>query len=96
MADILIRGMEMPISGATFRVVEDLEGNKFLTSADYMNGLYYPLVEIPPHGDLIDRDKLFPVYADLLDGGDVKAVIPRICIDLAHVIIPKSEVENNG
>lgn len=47
MADIIIYGMKMPISGAIFRVVEDLEGNKFLTSADCMNGLYYRIENAP-------------------------------------------------
>ena len=58
MGDVLVKGMKMPISGAIFRVVEDIEGNKFLTSADCMNGLYYPLVEVPPHGRLVDADEL--------------------------------------
>lgn len=28
---VIIKGMEMPVSGTTYRVVEDLEGNKYLT-----------------------------------------------------------------
>lgn len=43
--------------------------------------------ELPPHGRLIDADALFPIYADLLDGGDVQAVVPKVTIDLAPTII---------
>jgi len=46
------------------------------------------VIPVPDHGDLIDRDELFPIYADLLDGGDVKAVVPKCVIDTAPTIIP--------
>ena len=52
-----------------------------------------PLIKLPPHGRLIDADALYPIYADLLDGGDVKAVIPKIVIDTAPTIIEAEEEE---
>lgn len=56
---IIIKGMDMPVSGARYRVVEDLEGNKFLTSDGYFNGMYYPISSLPAnHGKMIDGDAL--------------------------------------
>lgn len=51
---ILIRGMEMPTSGQVIAIYK-LQG-KFYASA---NGTELcPLIEIPPHGRLIDADAL--------------------------------------
>lgn len=92
MADIIIYGMKMPISGATFRVVEDLEGNKFLTSADCMNGLYYPLGELLPHGRLIDADVLLK---DVRKNSEsyFADYFAHEWVDVAPTIIPASERE---
>ena len=54
---IIIKGMDMPVSGARYRVVEDEEGNKYLTSDEFFNGLYYPISSLPAnHGKMIDGD----------------------------------------
>ena len=53
-----------------------------------------PFTPIQDHGDLIDRSELFPIYADLLDGGDVKAVVPKAAIDTASVIIPADKEDS--
>ena len=44
-----------------------------------------PLVELPPHGDLIDRDALgeFPYNMDFCDGGEADE-----WVQMAPVIIP--------
>ena len=58
---ILIRGMEMPKSCTDCRFLVDgwcyaaLPGSK---EERIRTSFYCPLVEVPPHGDLIDRDAL--------------------------------------
>lgn len=78
MSDILIRGMEMP--KAQFQktsTLYHLEGTIFVypdgkaraeLSVDYNKRKSHPLVPVPPHGDLIDRDALMDSDGDLWDG----------------------------
>ena len=54
---IIIKGMDMPVSGARYRVVEDLEGNKYLATDKLFSGMYYPISSLPEkHGKMIDGD----------------------------------------
>lgn len=56
---VIIRGMDMPVSGARYRVVEDLEGNKYLATDKLFSGWYYPISSLPEkHGKMIDGDAL--------------------------------------
>lgn len=56
---IIIKGMEMPVSGARYRVVEDEEGNKYLATDRILSGMYYPISPLPAnHGKMIDGDAL--------------------------------------
>ena len=71
MSDILIRGMEMPknCEECDFAIVEDVDFDYSLyckCSKKYcdLDALWHPigwncpLVEVPPHSDLVDRNKL--------------------------------------
>lgn len=86
---IYLPNMEMPNPGHIVLVEIDENGDVF---AAYDGGrtklTQHKAVPVPDHGDLIDRGELFPIYADLLDGGDVKAVVPKCVIDTAPTIIP--------
>ena len=56
---IVVYGMDMPVSGTKYRVVEDLEGNKCLMPDGSFGGRYYPISPLPEkHGRLIDRKEL--------------------------------------
>ena len=80
MSDLLIRGMEMPeIENnhgikAEIRMLDGKLELGIMTGGYYCSQewTYYPLVEIPDHGDLIDRDELgeFPYNMDFCDGGE--------------------------
>lgn len=52
---VLIKGMEMPKYGDTFKVYLDADG-AFLLVDTNDSSRFYTLVEVKPHGDLIDRD----------------------------------------
>ena len=55
---IIIKGMDMPVSGTRYRVV-DLEGNKYLATDKLFSGMYYPISSLPEkHGKMIDGDAL--------------------------------------
>ena len=57
---VIIKGMEMPVSGTTYRVVEDLEGNKYLTLDGVFDGRYYSISTLPKrYGRLIDADEAY-------------------------------------
>ena len=94
MADILIRGMEMPESCADCPICYDMmecsvsplrfwNGRTELEQFVFCNERHpsCPLVELPEHGDLIDRDAV--QFSDSLSA--------------EPVIVPASEEENaNG
>lgn len=45
--------MDMPVSGARYRVVEDSEGNKYLATDKLFSGWYYPISSLPDkHGKI--------------------------------------------
>lgn len=89
---VYIKGIEMP-SKKAIAVVIHPDGTAY--SAKMFAGVCTEYladctaVPVPPHGRLIDADALFPMYADLLDGGDMQPVIPKIVIDTAPTIIEK-------
>ena len=67
--DILIKGMEMPKSCYTCQFCDNYEGSFCLATndehqIDHMTAIrrrpkWCPLVALPEHGDLIQRDNLF-------------------------------------
>lgn len=58
---VLIKGMKMPTEGR-FITIYKLQGEFYVSQ----NGELFPIIELPYHGDLIDRDAL---YIDLMDRG---------------------------
>lgn len=64
MADILIKGMEMPkVAGRTeaiITILKDGTAQIAISPADDEIGYWkeYPLIPVPPHGRLIDADAL--------------------------------------
>lgn len=73
MSDILIRGMEMPKScGYCPLRYEARDGDECYLGASLTEYQKRPddcpLVPVPPHGDLIDRDALMDSDGDLWDG----------------------------
>ena len=56
---IIVKGMDMPITGAIYKIVEDFKGNKYLKSNEYNHENYYPINKLPDkHGRLVDGDEL--------------------------------------
>ena len=62
MADILIKGMEMPKEGGVIVIYK--EGNSFYTTKAG-EGKRYPIIPIPSHGRLINADELYEKTAEL-------------------------------
>lgn len=97
---VLIKGMEMP-SCCMFCPISNFSGCGLMNPPVLMTSKemladrpdWCPLIEVKPHGRLIDADALYPIYADLLDGGDVKAVVPKSVIDTSPTIIEAEEGE---
>ena len=93
---VVVMGMEMPVSGTKYRVVEGLEGNKYLTRDGFFDGLYYPINHLPEkHGRLIDADILENGlrYMAKYQHGERQQGILGCCeiIRLASAIIPAEE-----
>lgn len=86
---ILIKGMEMPTSCYECPFLDYEEGFCFASGVKHESGWYEsklcpggiedgrhddcPLIEIPPHGDLIDRDIVYN-FAEALDDNKLLAV----------------------
>ena len=69
---VVVMGMEMPVSGTKYRVVEGLEGNKYLTRDGFFDGLYYPINPLPEeHGRLIDADAMKRIWMGARIDGDI-------------------------
>ena len=65
MADILIKGMEMPKNNESIKVFIITSEGVFLM-VDEGKGKKLDAVEVPPHGRLIDADALKKHMTDLL------------------------------
>lgn len=94
---ILIQGMEMPKPFDHLFVGENLAGDLFVRN-DTQEGddvVWYPLIEIPTHGRLIDADALDDAFTDLRwENGDYKSGALRHWGDRPHWWLTGSEVEN--
>ena len=55
-----------------------------------------PLIEIPPHGDLIDKDKLVNVLFDLLDDSDKPVHDMLLEVETAPTVIESEEQEHDN
>jgi len=64
MADILIRGMKMP-ENEPLRIVLNPNGQLFVDHG--VTFTEYEAVELPEHGDLIDRDALIKTCNEIID-----------------------------
>lgn len=92
MADILIRGMEMPNVGEKIEFTQNIAGRiyaKFNPSRGYM----CEVIELPEHGDLIDRDAAIeeskkPTIFDLTDVSDF--------LHEQSIIIPSNKENKNA
>lgn len=82
MPDILIRGMCKLESGKSYRALFKELNGKFVVVVELVESYadrgveIYPVEELPPHGDLIDRDALIseakdPKYLWMYDLTDV-------------------------
>ena len=69
MAEILIRNMEMPKDRKI--VVIESDGNVWEQIADTSYFCTGKAVELPPHGDLIDRSKLV-IHGWIYDDGELQ------------------------
>lgn len=101
MPDILVRGIEMPSKGCLRCPFNLYYANavycncmiiKLLgkpSEAKYPNDVNCPLVELPAHGDLIDRSKLSFICACTAPNG--MDYVRRFVVDDMPVIVPASE-----
>ena len=76
---ILIKGMEMPKEGM-IGIILTSDGKA------YMSVKEYEAIELPPHGDLIDRDEL-ELDADWWHGTDGFTAYSRRQIEDAPIVV---------
>ena len=98
---ILIKGMEMPVSCYNCwalddygdyprcRITEEQRGYNFPIREKRMKNC--PLIHVPPHGDLIDRDTL--LQRAIPHGWSTPKWVSDIAIEDAPTIIPAEEGE---
>ena len=96
MADLLIRGMTLPPSGDNMRVIIHSSGQVIIDRGVYCDET--EAVELPDHGDLIDRAELerkgADMYQDIWHCGYVEDTIwgfSHEMIESANTIIPASK-----
>ena len=97
MADLLIKGMELPKNGA-IKIGIDADGTLTLIGK-WTGELYIPygkyigkVVEIPTHGRLIDADELLNSIGDYGLVGNERWHMERLVID-APTVIEASEAQ---
>ena len=102
---ILIKGMEMPKTGRYFVAVDNTDGkDKIVISvmSEFERGdktrpllAVHEVIPVPPHGDLIDRDKLHYNRVRIVhpsgDIGGWNAVVMSAEIKDAPTVIPAEE-----
>lgn len=92
MADILIKGMEMPIEGEAVVLVLSKENGIMMAEVDEYCGAVYEAVPISPHGRLIDADELLKRKGDCYDhDGHLLYAVGTGDIMLAPTVIEASE-----
>lgn len=92
---VLVKGMEIPTSCMTCLFQTPYMGGWCFLLNDNSNAYSRrrdcPLVLVPPHGDLIDRDALDMNYLHIRDDG--MKIYTQRAIDNAPTIIPAEEGE---
>jgi len=90
MSDILIRGMELP-KNEPLRIVLNPNGQLFVDHG--VTFTEYEAVELPDHGDLIDRDELNKCRKESCHGknGWEYDYVEDLDIDKATVIVPSNK-----
>lgn len=91
---VYIKGMEMPTSEEKCKFFQPAPFRApFCVINGVCNGVDdCPLVPVPPHGDLIDRDALPYEECEYADGSPV-FLIEKQEVDNAPIIIPAEEGE---
>lgn len=84
---VLIKGMEMPDKVTTIVIFPEGKARVFRQDIDHDEWL--TAIEVPKHGDLIERDKLRE--KEFIHAGDAYAVIMSRDIRNAPTIIPAEE-----
>lgn len=97
MADVLIKGMEMP-TNCQHCLFSDYESRYCKAANEYIPMLghprFCPLVEVPTHGRLIDADELLKRKGDCYDHeGHLLYAVGTGDIMLAPTVIEASEEE---
>ena len=92
MPDILIRGMELP-KNEPLRIVLNPNGQLFVDHG--VTFTEYEAVELPEHGDLIDRDAVFNGEADIIssDGYYAEFGFSRDMLRCMPAIVPSNKEE---
>lgn len=79
---VYIKGMEMPKDGDVLMVRKDDDGKTYIKES-HTWGYSAELIELPPHGRLIDADALL---SSDLGGEPYKSVIRRVLMQAPTVI----------
>ena len=89
---VLIKGMKMPKDGERLKVWIEANGQVIVDKRTYYEE--YEAVELPDHGDLIERDELMKhaVYMPM-DGGNLPLVYMSY-VKSAKAIIPAERSED--
>lgn len=85
--NILIKGVEMPKGNDELRLIIRSNGQVIISHKTYYEEA--EAVIVPPHGDLIERDKLRE--KEFIYDGDAYAVVMSRDIRNAPTVIPASE-----
>ena len=90
---IVIHGMKMPIIEMEWTIRHGADGKWYAidANAETSDGEWHEIIPVPPHGDLIDRDKLRK--KEFIHDGDAYAVVMSRDIRNAPTII-KAEDED--
>lgn len=105
MADILIRGMEMPQSCARCDFSAVVPGEVWCKRAKKIvpdeqatnvkrHPAFCPLHELPEHGDLVDADELKAVAYERGKEHQCVAFVDPLDITLSPVIVPSNKEES--
>lgn len=77
MSDILIKNMEMPKGDIPLVLIITGDGTvEEIDASDEINATDAKAIELPPHGDLIERDV---VYREFFDA--IKTIVPSVYVN---------------
>ena len=96
MPDILIRGMEMPTKGYKTIILHSNGRVYEPTSEELIVNKIADATELPPHGDLIDRDALLNRINAYVCGSQDSEFIKNEIIKAMPVIVPAERREGDA